>query len=60
MQIQDRNNNAAQQGENAISGNHQNARVSARASARDYGRDLSNYFSDGTVELMNCKVQGKH
>lgn len=59
MVTQDRNINAAQQGTNAISEGLRTAVVSAFMSSRDYGLELSVYFSDGAVDLVNFRVQGK-
>ena len=59
MLTQDRNIDAAQQGANAISEDRRTAVVSAFVNSRDYGLDLSIYFSEGAVELVNCRVQGK-
>ncbi|WP_321817629.1 MULTISPECIES: hypothetical protein [unclassified Paraburkholderia] len=60
MPTQERNSHAAQQRGNAIAEDRRTAVVSAYASQRDYGRDLSIYFSDSAVELVNCRVQGKN
>lgn len=59
MVTQDRNINAAQHGTNAISEGLRAVVVSTFVSSRDYGLDLSIYFSDGAVELVNLRVQGK-
>ncbi|CAG9266768.1 hypothetical protein PUN4_520123 [Paraburkholderia unamae] len=59
MVTQDRNFNAAQQGANAITEGFRHAVVSAFASPRDYGVELSSHFGDGAVELVNFRVQGK-
>ncbi|WP_434667305.1 hypothetical protein P5W99_38715 [Paraburkholderia sp. A3BS-1L] len=59
MVTQDRNINAAQQDTNVISEGFRTAVVSALVSRRDYGADLSSYFSAGAVELVNFRVQGK-
>lgn len=59
MLIQQRSVNAARQGVNAIPDDRRIAAVSVFASSRDYGLELSVYFSDGAVELVNCRVQGK-
>ncbi|MEX3939883.1 hypothetical protein AB4Y44_10105 [Paraburkholderia sp. BR10937] len=60
MVTQDRNIIAAQQGTNAISEGLRTAAVSVFVSSRDYGLDLSVYFSDGAVDLVNFRVQGKN
>ncbi|MFX1766840.1 hypothetical protein PWP93_30510 [Paraburkholderia sp. A1RI-2L] len=59
MVTQDRNINAAPQAANAISELLGTTIVSAFASRRDYGVDLSSYFSDAAVEVLNFRVQGK-
>ena len=59
MVTQESNINVAQQGANAISEGLRTADVFAFVSPRDYGLDLSIYFSDGGAELVNLRVQGK-
>jgi hypothetical protein len=60
MVTQDRNINAAQQGANGISEGLRTPVASPFVSRTDYGFDLSSYFGDGAVELVNFRVQGKN
>lgn len=61
MIVQHKNSNAGQPAANAIPESLQIAIAfaSAFSSHRDYGFDLSGYFGDDDVELVNCRVQGK-
>jgi hypothetical protein len=60
MAMQNRNSNADQPEANAISDGLHIPVVSGFVNARDYGFDLSSYFGDSAVELVNFRVQGKN